>query len=126
MENWNDTDFARAWAAENPADNGGRKQGLDLLIKIVANQLAGRATPTRVLDVGCGHGVIAERILREIVGTTVVGVDGSPPMLDLAAERLAPYAGRFTLAQASFETMAPDDLAGGPFDAAIAVQSIHN
>jgi SAM-dependent methyltransferase len=126
MEMWNDGDFARAWAAENPADAGGRKQALDLLIDILAHHLGARAAPTRVLDVGCGHSVVAERILREIVGTTVVGVDGSPPMLEMARERLAPYAGRFTLAHASFETMTPGDLAGGPFDAAIAVQSIHN
>jgi len=126
MENWNDADFARAWATENPADDGGRKQGLDLLIAILANHLAGRATPTRTLDLGCGHGVIAERVLREIAGTTVVGVDGSPPMLDMARERLEPYAERFMLTQVSFETMTTDALIGGPFDAAIAVQSIHN
>ncbi len=130
MENWNDADYARAWAAENPADDGGRKQALDLLLAILANHLANhlasRPTPTRILDLGCGHGVVAERMLREIAGTTVVGVDGSPPMLELAGERLAPYAGRFALARASFETMSPDNLAGGPFDAAIAVQSIHN
>jgi len=126
MEQWNDADYARAWAQENPAENVGRKQALDLLIALLASHLADRTTPTRVLDVGCGHGVIAERILREIAGTAVVGVDGSPPMLDLARERLAPYGDRAHLVQASFETMTPADLPGGPFDAAIAVQSIHN
>jgi SAM-dependent methyltransferase len=47
-------------------------------------------------------------------------------MLELARERLAPYAGRFALGRADFETMTPGDLVGGPFGVAIAVQAIHN
>ena len=47
-------------------------------------------------------------------------------MLALARERLAPYAERFQLASADFETMTPEDLPGGPFGAAFAVQAIHN
>lgn len=128
MEQWNDAAFARGWAEENTQENPERKQSLDLLLKIIADHLANApvATPRRVLDLGCGHGVIAARILDEIPGATLVGVDGSAPMLELARERLAPYAGRFTLNQASFEAMTPADLPGGPFAVAFAVQSVHN
>lgn len=126
MEQWNDADFAHEWAAENPEENPARKQALDLLLAIVNDYLATVPVPRRVLDVGCGHGVVAARVLREIADTTVVGVDGSPPMLELAGERLAPFPGRFALARADFETMTPADLPGGPFGVAIAVESIHN
>ena len=128
MEQWNDAAFAQEWAEENSQENAERKQSLDLLLRIVSDHLAGApsSVPRRVLDLGCGHGFIAARVLQEIADTTLVGVDGSAPMLELARERLAPYAGRFTLAQADFETMTPGDLPGGPFDAAIAVQAIHN
>ncbi|MGI8421442.1 MAG: class I SAM-dependent methyltransferase [Gaiellaceae bacterium] len=44
------------------------------------------ANPSRVLEVGCGTGELAERIQREL-GATVVAVDLSPRMVSLAAER---------------------------------------
>ena len=126
MEQWQDARFAREWAEHNAEENTERKPALDLLITILADYLAAVSVPRTVLDLGCGHGAIAARILDAVDGATLVGVDGSAPMLDLAREHLAPYAGRFRLAQADFETMTPDDLPGGPFGAAIAVQSIHN
>ena len=126
MEQWQDARFAREWAERNAEENPARKPALDLLITVLAEYLAAVSVPRRVLDLGCGHGVIAARILAEIEGATLAGVDGSAPMLELARERLAPYAGRFTLAQADFETMTPSGLPGGPFGAAIAVQSVHN
>jgi tRNA (cmo5U34)-methyltransferase len=126
MENWNDATFAHQWAAKNTEENPARKLALDLLLKVLTDHLASAPVPQRVLDLGCGHGVIAARVLQEIEGTTLMGVDGSAPMLDLAREQLAPYPGRWTLHQADFETMTPADLADGPFGAAIAVQSLHN
>ncbi|HLZ24724.1 MAG TPA: methyltransferase domain-containing protein [Ktedonobacterales bacterium] len=126
MEQWNDATFARQWAEENTQENPERKQSLDLLLRLISDHLAGAPAPRRVLDLGCGHGAIAARVLHEVADTTLVGVDGSAAMLELASERLAPYAGRFALAQANFETMTPDDLPGAPFDVAIAVQSLHN
>lgn len=126
MEQWNDAEFARRWAEKNGFENLARKQTLDLLVKIVSDYLAAVAVPQHILDLGCGHGVVAARMLSEIDHTTLVGVDGSAPMLELAREQLAPYAGRFTLAQADFETMMPSNLPGGPFGIAFAVQSIHN
>jgi SAM-dependent methyltransferase len=126
MEQWNDPAFARAWAEHNTEDNPERRQALDLLLRIIADYLAAASVTRRVLDLGCGHGVIAERVLREIADVTLAGVDGSAPMLELTRERLAPYAGRFALSQADFETMTPADLPGGPFGVTFAVQSIHN
>ena len=126
MEQWNDPAFARSWAERNAEDSAERKQPLDLLQRIVSNHLASGSVPARVLDLGCGHGVIAARILHELPTVALVGVDSSPPMLELARERLAPFADRCVLAQADFETMIPADLPGGPFGVAVAVQSLHN
>jgi tRNA (cmo5U34)-methyltransferase len=128
VDDWNDPDFARTWAENqtNRLHSPLRDEQIDLLARLVRTHLSAAGVPPRVLDLGCGPGIVAARILHEIPGTSVVGVDASPPMLALARDRLTPYAGRFQLASADFETMTPEDLPGGPFGAAIAVQAIHN
>ncbi len=125
-EQWNDAEYARAWAARNAEDTLERRQPLDLLVKMLADFFAASDVPRRVLDLGCGHGVVAARALADLRDVSLVGVDGSAPMLELARERLAPYGDRVTLAQAAFETLTPADLPGSPYGAAFAVQAIHN
>jgi ubiquinone/menaquinone biosynthesis C-methylase UbiE len=125
MEQWNDPTFARQWADENIA-NPGRVRVIGLLSKIMKDFLDSSGMPRRVLDVGCGHGVIAAHILDELPDVSLVGVDGSAPMLAMAQERLSTFGSRAQLRHAEFETMTPADLAGGPFGAAFACQAIHN
>jgi SAM-dependent methyltransferase len=48
-----------------------------------------------VLDLGCGTGLVTERIAAD--GCRVIGVDGSRPMLALARRRCAPFRGRVRL-----------------------------
>lgn len=128
VEQWNDAEFARRWVEDNTTrpHSPVREEQLTLLLDVVRAHLDASGLPARMLDVGCGAGIVTERALREIAGSTVVGVDGSPPMLDMARERLAPFAGRCELALADFEAMTPAAIPGGPFGAAFAVQAIHN
>ena len=50
------------------------------------------ATGERILDVGCGPGYYCAELLQEVGPSgEVVGVDGSPAMLELAARRCAKY-----------------------------------
>jgi SAM-dependent methyltransferase len=55
---------------------------------------AARAGPP-VLDLGCGSGLLTERIAR--AGASVLGVDGSPAMLARARARCAGFDGRVRL-----------------------------
>jgi tRNA (cmo5U34)-methyltransferase len=125
VEQWNDPAFARQWAEEN-IDNPGRTRVISLLIKIMKDYVKSTGVPPRILDIGCGHGVIAAHILDELPAATLVGVDGSAPMLAMARERLSSFGSRALVRQADFETMTPADLAGGPFGVAFAGQAIHN
>ena len=51
--------------------------------------LAALPTPTRVLDLACGSGVLTELLLQEApCGSEIVGVDMSPDELALARERV--------------------------------------
>ncbi|MGO8946514.1 MAG: class I SAM-dependent methyltransferase [Ktedonobacterales bacterium] len=125
MEQWNDATFARQWAEQN-IDNPARVQIIGLLVKIIKDYLGTASIPPRILDVGCGHGVIAAHILKELPEVTLVGVDGSAPMLEVARERLSPFGARVALIQADFETMTPADLTDGPFGVVFTSQAIHN
>jgi tRNA (cmo5U34)-methyltransferase len=125
MEQWNDATYAREWAEEN-VDNPARVRIINSLLRIMKDYLDATTVPHRILDVGCGHGAISARILDELHDVTLVGIDGSAPMLAMAQERLSRFDSRFQLSQADFETMTPDNLAGGPFGIAFASQAIHN
>lgn len=128
LEDWNDPAFARAWTEENTEQPHSplRDEQIGILIDILRAHFAATGLPARVLDVGCGPGVVAARILDALPGADVTGVDGSPTMLELAGERLAPYSGRYRLARADFETITAADVPAGPYGAAVAVQAIHN
>jgi SAM-dependent methyltransferase len=78
---------------------------------------AGVAAGQRVLDVGCGSGVLTEELARRVGAENVAGADPSP-MLRAAAERV-PGA---ELKEASAEALPwPDD----SFDAALAQLVVH-
>lgn len=70
----------------------------------------------RVLDIGCGPGRVAELALN-VGARSVVGVDFSQRMLDLAARRLERFGPRVELVFGDF-VEAPVE---GPFDVALAL-----
>jgi 2-polyprenyl-3-methyl-5-hydroxy-6-metoxy-1,4-benzoquinol methylase len=74
----------------------------------------------RILDAGCGPGLVAEALLQ--AGYRVVGVDLSAEMIIRARQRCAPYGER-----ASFEQKSLFDAAlSGPFDGAISRFVLHH
>ncbi|MBW2244449.1 MAG: methyltransferase domain-containing protein [Deltaproteobacteria bacterium] len=72
----------------------------------------------RVLDVGCGTGLLAERIYRRASGDRVVGCDFSPGMLRRAAQRRSgPEWVRADAQSLPF--------ADGSFEAVVSTQALH-
>lgn len=99
-----------------------RAPHLELLIELLGEPESGWC-----VDLGCGSGVVAERILDRWPVLRVFGVDGSPPMLEMARERLARFGDRVSLHQA--DLAAASGLAGlaPPLaTAAIAIQALHH
>jgi ubiquinone/menaquinone biosynthesis C-methylase UbiE len=74
----------------------------------------------RVLEIGCGHGVAVSLVCEQLDGGSILGVDRSAKMIEMAARRNAAHvaAGR-----ASFQVAAlhEADLGDAPFDLVFAV-----
>jgi tRNA (cmo5U34)-methyltransferase len=122
VQDWNDPATVADWIATRTQSNPGRAAHLEMLITLLGLV---QADGLRVLDLGCGDGVVAEMVLTRLPGSYIAGVDLSPPMLEAAAARLAAYPGRYALYRRSLQDSSPlsDE---PPFDAAIAVQSVHH
>ena len=74
----------------------------------------------RILDVGCGNGVIACRLLAD--GFDVYGIDASETGITIASEK---YPGRFFVQDISSERL-PDALSAFQFDVVISTEVIEH
>jgi SAM-dependent methyltransferase len=74
----------------------------------------------RILDAGCGPGLVAEALLQ--AGYTVVGVDLSAEMIARARKRCARFGDRVSFEQKSLF----DPALAGPFDGAISRFVLHH
>ena len=84
MGDFRDPAVAENWHATQLAHRARGRQ-LDLLVDL----LVGLA-PERLVDIGVGSGLVAERVLGRLPGVVLVGVDFAPVMLAEARTRLAP------------------------------------
>ena len=78
------------------------------------------APTDRILEVGCGHGVLVSLLAGRLTTGEVVGVDRSPTMVEAAGRRnLAQVeSGRVRLVAGSLTELALD---GAPFDVVVSV-----
>lgn len=112
---------AHRWVAEADVKRPWRAQ----FRAAMAEALAAATPPVRrVLELGAGPGLLAERILRTCTLTDYTLLDFSPPMLALARTRAGGYP------QAHFvlvDFKQPDwtSAVSGPFDAIVAMQAVH-
>jgi len=75
--------------------------------RLMVEQL--RPTDAIVLDVGCGTGAFAHKLLAENHAKMVYGMDLSPGMLDHAAKRLNGWHGQYELVRGDSEKLPFDD-----------------
>ena len=85
----------------------------------VSRAVAGIAAP-RLLDLGCGTGALAERVLAEVPGAELTCVDLSPRMVEAARSRLG---GRAEVLLGDSERL---PLRDGSFDVAWCNDSFHH
>jgi len=112
------------WDAQQQEHMPDREERFTALIDAVAEG-AGRPDPL-VIDLGCGPGSLAVRLLDQIPGATVVAIDADPVLLTLGR---AAFAGRPGLRFAELDLRAAG-WAGGlgldrPADAAVSTTALH-
>jgi SAM-dependent methyltransferase len=97
-----------------------------LLEAIVA--FASFPATARVLDAGCGPGLVAEAVLASPGGRSVVGCDVSGEMVRRASERCGRFGPRAEFVRAPLRTLADEVTAGRrpPFDGAVSRLVLHH
>jgi SAM-dependent methyltransferase len=84
-----------------------------------AAQVVNPAPDARLLEVGCGHGVLISLLCDRLTTGSVLGLDRSPTMVAAATRRNAAHvtAGRAVVRHSAFEEA---DLPVGAYDAVVA------
>ncbi len=76
----------------------------------------------RVLDLGCGNGILSELVFRKLLNSHIVGFDLTESMLKAFKKKMSKYSGRFELIQGDFRT----DSIGNEYDIIIAGLTLHH
>ncbi|MCY0877291.1 MAG: class I SAM-dependent methyltransferase [Firmicutes bacterium] len=122
-QDWNDPEVAKQWDENGQESNPVRNTHLAILTALLRDVTPHKAT---ILDIGCGSGQVASRILAAREDWAVVGIDNSSAMMAIASERLAAYRSRMTMITGDLNKLSEVPLPDGSYDAAVAVQSLHH
>jgi SAM-dependent methyltransferase len=120
---WKRDEVAAGYLSERSHFIPDRPRQLEVLVRVARS--AGR-TPTRILDLGAGDGVLLECFLESFPAASGVAVDFSPVMVERARQRLSKFGPRVTVAEGDLGS--PDWLRGveSPFDAVVSGLAIHH
>ena len=104
-----------------------RTEQLDILARVMADTAAQSSnSPARVLDLGCGTGYFAHRLMRRYPGLDVTGVDLSPDSLAQAKDNLAALDGHFTGVVGDLMDPEAIELPAGQYDSACTCLTFHD
>ena len=120
--NWHVVEDVRAYVERVDREDR-RAEGLSLLPRLVQRAAD---EPLRVLDVGTGQGLLAALLLDAFPAAVAVGLDGSEPMREIAADRMAAYGERFQFVMGDFVGGELPPEARGPFDVVVSSRAIHH
>lgn len=122
-QDWRDPNEAARWNAASFKTVPTRAEHLDILVSILADFIQ----PGKwIVDLGSGSGIVEEMIFQSISDARIVGVDMSPAMMALAAERLAPYQDRYQVVEHNLSQIDALQLPPHDYQAVISVQALHH
>lgn len=121
VNQWQRPEEAAEWDASAGRHLPTRAEQQHLLLALLAGIRDGA-----VLDVGIGSGLVAEAVLESLPHVELVGVDFSPPMLDVARERLGRFGARVHLCDGDLSAPDKIDLPLRRYAAVFSVQTLHH
>ena len=122
-DQWKEKSFAAEWTHDPLRGNPTREEQLRILLALLKGScFAGKV----ILDLGCGSGIVEERIFEEVSGARVVGIDSSQAMLELASARLRRWSDRLQLIHADLDDFENVKLPESSYGTVISVQTLHN
>jgi len=124
IETYFDRTAAEAWSRLTSSEPVGRirqtvREGRDRMRDTLLEWLPADLHGTRILDAGCGTGMLAVELARR--GADVLAIDLSPTLIGLARDRLPPSMGS---GRVEFRVGDMSDPALGEFDHAVAMDSL--
>jgi tRNA (cmo5U34)-methyltransferase len=120
---WQQRDTARQWDAEAGAGLATRAEQQEILLALLREARIGDGA---VLDLGVGSGLVAEAVLDALPEASLVGVDFSDAMLELARARLDRFGPRVRLLQHDLAAIGTLALPAARYAAAFSVQTLHH
>jgi SAM-dependent methyltransferase len=117
--------WLQRWDDQQEGYMTNREERFSVILDVVGSVADGN--PSRILDLGCGPGSLARRLLDRFPATTVVALDNDPVLMLLGRRAYADGDGRLTWVQADLRS--PDwpravaEL--GRFDAVVSTTALH-
>jgi SAM-dependent methyltransferase len=122
-EAWRDRAVATRFASERAAIVPESRAQIDVLLHVLRH----RARPVeRVVDLGCGDGVLLESVLAAFPDARGIGLDYSEPMRELAGKRLARVRRRAQVAPVDLRDAGWSATLDGPVDVVVSGFAIHH
>jgi ubiquinone/menaquinone biosynthesis C-methylase UbiE len=122
-EVWKRRDVAAGFLSERSLLIPDRPRQLDVLLRVLRHA---PTPPRRVLDLGCGDGILLASVMEAFPDAAGVALDYSPLMLEQARGRLAAFGVRATVGEADLATPAWLQAITGRFDAVLSGFAIHH
>ncbi len=120
---WGTKEYDQEWVSKDSQRAAEREAQFNAAISWLSVFIGGRS---RVMDLGCGPGTLAEKLLATFPEMSVICSDGSDEMLRLARQRLDAFGDRASFVQSDFG--ADKWIAELPreLDAVVSARAIHN
>ncbi len=122
-QDFRDPNTAREWDADTFYYNPTRPEQLEMLLALVAAEYQPGQT---ILDLGLGSGQVEALLFERIPGAQVVGVDASAAMLEIARERLQPYAAQYSTLLHDLTQIDSLSLPARDYGIVISIQTLHH
>lgn len=120
---WHQRETAREWDDSGGARLPTRVEQQEILLALLREAAVGEGG---VLDLGVGSGLVAEAVLDALPQATLLGIDLSDAMLELARTRLDRFGPRVHLVRHDLADVRDLALPAGRYAAAFSVQTLHH